>query len=337
MSQPPKARSVSSASGTNFLMSGERASVRLPRRTVPICVSDPTGCDLPLRTSSTPAMKVVLTAPMPGSSTPSFPLAGAILEGFSMPLLLLNDPNTIDGKNELRTRIAAAEACRVPKQTNNDEGRLEDLQIEGTGTSAPCEHLFVGRQDFPDGSVFLPENPGAESLQAAVFYQRIALAERAGVGEKYPFAQVIAIEEKPGGTVDGIPFDAAFVSLGEIQGVVSGDVFRAWVGFVRGREARLRGSFHQRTSDSRRAGSPVKASPAVRTLARSRGCRWSRPIQLRDLGRSSACAGHRSSSRRDPRFAPALTSRTLHANSRRFNWKTRLHRARREHSGRLRW
>jgi hypothetical protein len=70
-------------------MSGERASVRLPKRMVPICVSDPTGCDFPFRTSSTPAMKVVLTAPMPGSSTPSFPLAGAILEGFSMPLLLI--------------------------------------------------------------------------------------------------------------------------------------------------------------------------------------------------------------------------------------------------------
>src|SRR6267142_2557819 len=148
MSHPPKVRSFSSASGTNFLMSGERASVRLPSRMVPICVSDPTGCALPLRTSSTPAMKVVLTAPMPGSSTPSFPLAGAILEGFSMPLLLMNDPNTIDGKIELKTRIAAAEACRVPKQTNNDEGRFEDLQIEGTGTSAPREHSFVGRQEF---------------------------------------------------------------------------------------------------------------------------------------------------------------------------------------------
>src|SRR5467141_2397392 len=132
ISQPPKVRSLSSASGTNLLISGERPSVRLPRRIVPICVSDPTGCDLPLRTSSTPAMNVVLTAPMPGSRTPSFPLAGAILEGFSMPLLLLNDPNTIDGKIELKTRIAAAEACRVPKQTNNDEGRFEDLQIEGT-------------------------------------------------------------------------------------------------------------------------------------------------------------------------------------------------------------
>src|SRR5437016_4916667 len=87
MSQPPKVRSFSSARGMNLLIRGERASVRLPSRMVPICVSDPTGCDLPLRTSSTPAMKVVLTAPMPGSSTPSFPLAGAILEGFSMPLL----------------------------------------------------------------------------------------------------------------------------------------------------------------------------------------------------------------------------------------------------------
>src|SRR6202171_176755 len=88
-------------------------------------------------------------------------------------------------ENEIRTRIAAAEACCVPKQTNNDEGRLEDLQIDGTGgtgTSAPCEHSFVGRQEFPDASVFLPENPGAESLQAAVFHQRIALAERVGVG-----------------------------------------------------------------------------------------------------------------------------------------------------------
>src|SRR5467141_1862016 len=241
-------------------------------------------------------------------------------------------------ENELRTRIAAAEACCVPKQTNNDEGRLEDLQIDGTGTSAPCEHSFVGREEFPDGNVSLTENPGAESLQAAVFYQRIALAERAGVGEKYPFAQVIAIEEKPGGTVDGIPFDAAFVSLGEIQGVVSGDVFRAWVCPWEGSQvARELSPACQRTSDSRRAGSPVKASPEVRTLARSRGCRWSRPTQVRDLGRSSACAGHRSSGRRDPRFAPALTSRTLHANSRRSNWKTRLHRARREHSGLLRW
>jgi hypothetical protein len=115
-------------------------------------------------------MNVVLTAPMPGSSTPSFPLAGAILEGFSMPLLLIERSQYDREKYEPSARIAAAEACRVSKQTNNDEGRLGYLQIEGTGTSAPCKHSFVGRQEIPDGSVFLPENPGAESLQAAVFY-----------------------------------------------------------------------------------------------------------------------------------------------------------------------
>jgi len=82
---------------------------------------------------------------------------------------------------------------------------------------------FVGRREFPDAGVLIPENPGSKSLQAAVFYQRIALAERAGVGEKYPFAQVVAIKENPGGTVDGSHFDAASVSLGEIQGVVGGD------------------------------------------------------------------------------------------------------------------
>src|SRR3981189_3515943 len=127
MSHPPKVRSVSSARGTNFLMSVQRPSVRFPSRMVPICVSDPTGCDLPLRTSSTPAMKVVLTAPIPGSSTPSFPLAGAILEGFSMPLLLLNDHHTTDKRNEPRTRIAAAEARCVSEQTSNHEGRPWDL------------------------------------------------------------------------------------------------------------------------------------------------------------------------------------------------------------------
>jgi hypothetical protein len=53
-----------------------------------------------------------------------------------MPLLLLNDRHTIDGKNEFRTRIAAAEACRIPEQTSNDEGRPWDLQIGWTNHSA---------------------------------------------------------------------------------------------------------------------------------------------------------------------------------------------------------
>jgi hypothetical protein len=33
-------------------------------------------------------MNVVLTAPIPGSSTPSLPLGGPIFPGFSIPLLL---------------------------------------------------------------------------------------------------------------------------------------------------------------------------------------------------------------------------------------------------------
>src|SRR4029077_9744633 len=88
MSQPPNTRSFRSLSGTNFLISGERASVRFPSRIVLSCVSEPTGCALPLRTNSTPAMNVVLTAPIPGNSTPNLPLGGAIFPGFSIPLLL---------------------------------------------------------------------------------------------------------------------------------------------------------------------------------------------------------------------------------------------------------
>src|SRR6516165_896228 len=87
MSQPPKTRSSNRASFTKSLIFGERPSVRFPRRIVPICVSDPTGTAFFVRTSSTPAMKVVATAPIPGSSTPSFPFGAAILVGFSMNFL----------------------------------------------------------------------------------------------------------------------------------------------------------------------------------------------------------------------------------------------------------
>src|ERR1017187_2438346 len=81
MAQPPNTRSSSVASGTTSLIFGVRLSVRLPRRTVPICVSDPIGLARPLRIASTPAIKVVLTAPRPTSSTPSLPRAGAISTG----------------------------------------------------------------------------------------------------------------------------------------------------------------------------------------------------------------------------------------------------------------
>ena len=82
MSQPVKTRSLSSASGTNSLIFGDRPSVRFPSRMVPICVSEPMGCAMPLRTASTPATNVVATAPMPGIITPNLPFAGSIVGVF---------------------------------------------------------------------------------------------------------------------------------------------------------------------------------------------------------------------------------------------------------------
>src|SRR4051812_10797248 len=77
-SQAPNTRSSSAASGTNSRISGARLSVRLPRRMVPIWVTDPIGRAAPRRTFSTPAMNVVATAPSPTHNTPSLPAAGAI-------------------------------------------------------------------------------------------------------------------------------------------------------------------------------------------------------------------------------------------------------------------
>src|SRR5215510_10611289 len=81
MSHPPNTMSSRLASGTKSLILGARPSVRLPRRMVPICVSEPIGGASPLRMAITPAMVVVLTAPRPTSSTPSLPRAGAISTG----------------------------------------------------------------------------------------------------------------------------------------------------------------------------------------------------------------------------------------------------------------
>ncbi len=78
MSQPPNTMSSRPASGTNSLIFGARASVRLPRRIVPIWVSEPIGLARFFRMATTPAMVVVLTAPSPASRTPSLPRAGAM-------------------------------------------------------------------------------------------------------------------------------------------------------------------------------------------------------------------------------------------------------------------
>ena len=77
-SHAPNTISSSPDRGTKSLISGERCSVRLPRRIVAIWVREPIGFECPLRTLSTPAMKVVATAPSPGVSTPRRPAAGRI-------------------------------------------------------------------------------------------------------------------------------------------------------------------------------------------------------------------------------------------------------------------
>jgi hypothetical protein len=49
---------------------------------VAICVNDPTGSAIPVRTASTPAIIVVATAPIPTVRTPSFPFAASIGNAF---------------------------------------------------------------------------------------------------------------------------------------------------------------------------------------------------------------------------------------------------------------
>src|SRR5579859_7818319 len=128
-SQLPKTRSFRSASGTNFLMSGDLPSVRFPSLTVPICVSDPTGCALPFRTSSTPAMNVVLTAPIPGSSTPSFPLAGAIFAGFSILLPQASGRGAAVDFRFYRLVQRAQRPKTIPKQTSSIAQSQGPLQM----------------------------------------------------------------------------------------------------------------------------------------------------------------------------------------------------------------
>src|SRR5271157_2120445 len=95
MSQPVNTRSLSPARGRNSLIFGERPSVRLPRRMVPIWVSEPMGWAIPLRTASTPATNVVATAPMPGIITPSLPLAGSIAWPVTLCALLEDLTSTV--------------------------------------------------------------------------------------------------------------------------------------------------------------------------------------------------------------------------------------------------
>src|SRR3954468_126111 len=157
MSHPAKTRSFNPLSGTNSWILGVRLSVRLPSRIVPNCVSDPTGCDLPVRTSSTPAINVVLTAPIPGSSTPNFPFAGAIFPGFSIPLLhpperlpdvrrpyiwRADDPKVPARPGCFSLLAGHTNASQPQKQTTNDARSSSHLQRANCHVHSTLSHLI---------------------------------------------------------------------------------------------------------------------------------------------------------------------------------------------------
>jgi hypothetical protein len=52
-----------------------------------------------------------------------------------MQLLLMNDRSAIEREIRPKTRAVAAEARCIPKQNSNDEGRTQDLQIQGGRTA----------------------------------------------------------------------------------------------------------------------------------------------------------------------------------------------------------
>src|SRR5213083_483233 len=149
MSQPPKYRSSSLASGTNSRMSGERPSVRLPRRMVPICVSEPIGLARPPRTASTPAMKVVATAPMPGINTPSLPRAGFMSTGFlvrgviNLPSFCLQPICPNRGRVGKRKRSARSTIAGIKKMVVSDDMEsIEKLEVYDKNAELDGQNSF---------------------------------------------------------------------------------------------------------------------------------------------------------------------------------------------------
>src|SRR3954447_7840609 len=113
-------------------------------RTVDIWVSEPTGGARPLRMASTPEMKVVPTAPMPGSSTPSLPVAGAMSTSLSCATKGLRAVRSGDPEARSRSRRgglpAAAEAA------SEKPGRL-GVELRPEGERLGLEPLpLVGHQ-----------------------------------------------------------------------------------------------------------------------------------------------------------------------------------------------
>ena len=135
-SQAAKDRSSSGHRGAKSRISGVRPSVRRPSRMVPICVTDPTGAASPLRIAWIPAMKVVLTAPRPGSSTRRPPVAGLT----SNCCFVMRAAESMAGK----------ESCRSPR---GGDGRLR-----AAARSSPGRPDASGRKG-PDKTLFSSSPP----------------------------------------------------------------------------------------------------------------------------------------------------------------------------------
>jgi hypothetical protein len=89
------------------LIWGDRLSVRLPNRIVPIWVKEPIGLANPFFIASTPAMNVEVIAPIPGITTPNFPFAGAIVFPLEIIFQFLKKDDANESEFSIRFRVSS--------------------------------------------------------------------------------------------------------------------------------------------------------------------------------------------------------------------------------------
>src|SRR6187200_1510430 len=153
MSQPPNTTSSRLASGTNSLIFGELLSVRLPRRIVPIWVSDPIGLARPLRMAMTPAIVVVLTAPRPTRRMPNFPWAGAISEAcFTLEIYHHREspmevPGAFDRRSTAGTIMNPMMFLLRMLMRQKGGGAMDPLHVSMTGVRMGERFLQIGCYD----------------------------------------------------------------------------------------------------------------------------------------------------------------------------------------------
>src|ERR1041385_7326092 len=110
---------------------------------VAICVSEPIGLEQPRRMLSTPAMKVVATAPSPGVMTPSLPDVGRTLtRGVAVV------PGTLCLLVSFEQRQRTMSSCgagfgSLPRLACSDDARASAADFVVTSTSVSAEDCKV--------------------------------------------------------------------------------------------------------------------------------------------------------------------------------------------------